>query len=772
MKFVKRQTMKARTVIRIATFSSLFLLISAAVPCAWGQSLLTFLTRNQGEEGAVPRPVAAYQATQDSAAVPQPAGPPRLGRGAFRALEKRRAERAAAIASHNTAASTPSAAVPTGAAGSSLGKRRPVAEALQDDTLVVEEPAEELAEPQAITPIVEDILPVSPAEDQTAGQAAKDSQETTPSRGIVSQQSEPALTESLGEDAILGSMSEPAPLAASKEVNNSPQEEPATLLTPVIEIRAAGPKRIMVGQESSYTITISNNSTVDANGLNVTTTIPDGIEISSIQPTTGMSRVAELAATVEGAQSSNSACLWKIGLLPAGRVETLVINFIPKARCSLDFVSQYDYEKSCVRSDIEVQEPVIELAIEGRDTIDWGVEERYRMILRNTGNGEARNLRLDVATGEKDTASCVLEELLPGEEKMVELNVKTVLEGTLNIEATAISEFGFSSSARKCVTVLRGHLDVFAEVPEMQFVNDTFDYLVHVCNNGQAILQNVEVTAAMPSTIEYAGCTGDGAHDSVSNRVVWKVPSIKPGEEIVYQVTGKMLRPGMNRIDLSAWDQTGVTSSSDAEVQVEAIAALEIRINKPTGPIATGSEIDYEVVIANNGTKAAESIDAGFFLPAGMIPLAVEGGGMIQENESKVLFSKINFLGPGQSVSYKVRVRAECGGNQKVQAVLESRPEDVALVAEEMNFFYQRKTLARSGQGKMERVAMRPESAPAQPAPQPMTQPQAQPMTPQPQAIPQPMVPAEAEAVPAAPPMADELPAALPEFPLPGPQAL
>ena len=770
MTFVKQQTMKARTVLRIATFSSLFLLISAVVPCAWGQSLLTFLTRNQ-DEGAVPRPVAAYQATQEGAAVPQPAGPPRLGRGAFRAIEKRRAERAAAAASHSAATSTASPAATTSTAGSSLGKRRPVAEALQDDALVIEEPAEELAEPQAITPIVEDILPASPVEEQTAAKdsGAKDSDSDQSSRGIVSQQSEPAVPEGLGDDAILGSMAEPAPLAASKDVSGSAQEEPATLLTPVIEIRAAGPKRIMVGQESSYTITISNNSTVDANGLNVTTTIPDGIEISSIQPTTGMSRVAELAATVEGAHSSNSACLWKIGLLPAGRVETLVINFIPKARCSLDFVSQYDYEKSCVRSDIEVQEPIIELAIEGRDTIDWGVEERYRMILRNTGNGEARNLRLDVATGEKDTASCVLEELLPGEEKMVELNVKTVLEGTLNIEATAISEFGFSSSARKCVTVLRGHLDVFAEVPEMQFVNDTFDYLVHVCNNGQAILQNVEVTAAMPSTIEFAGCTGEGSHDSVSNRVVWKVPSIKPGEEMVYQVTGKMLRPGINRIDLSAWDQTGVTSTSDAEVQVEAIAALEIRINKPNGPIATGSEIDYEVVIANNGTKAAESIDAGFFLPAGMIPLSVEGGGMIQENESKVLFSKINFLGPGQSVSYKVRVRAECGGNQKVQAVLESRPEDVALVAEEMNFFYQRKTLARNGQGKVERVAMRPESAPAQPAPQPQAAPEAQPMA---QPAPQPTVPA-APAVPeAAPaPVADQLPAALPEFPLPGPQA-
>lgn len=803
MNFINRQTMKERTGYRIAVFSSLLFLIFMEMPCVRGQSLLTFLKNSDDDTG--PRPVAAFQATQENA--PPTTGKPFMRKGAFRAIEKLRAERAAARSGGT--------ALPTGNS-SSLGKRRPIAEALQDDTSIAEEEIEQPSESWTATPLLEAAPPVQTKSTQTKPAQTKpaqtkpaqtksvptvpaqttptspieeileteaNNQETTPRREIVSQHSEPALVEPLEEDAILGSMSEPAPLAASKEESAKEEsapahEEPATLQTPVIEIRATGPKRIMVGQESSYTIVISNNSAVDANGLNVTTTIPEGIEISSIQPTTGVSRISELAAAQDaasGSSSGKSACLWKIGLLSAGKEETLVINFTPKTRCSLDFTSQYDYERSYVRSDIEVQEPIIELAIEGRDTIDWGVEDRYRMILRNTGNGEARNLRLDVATGEKDTASCVLDQLLPGEEKMIELNVKTVLEGTLTIEATAISEFGFSSSARKCITVLRGHLDVFAEVPEMQFVNDTFDYLVHVCNNGQAGLQNVEVTATMPSTIEFAQCTGNGTHDSVSNRVVWKVPSIKPGEEVVYQVTGTMLRPGMNRIDLSAWDQTGVTSTSDAAIQVDAIAALEIRINKPSGPIAAGSEIDYEVLISNNGTKAAEEIDAGFFLPQGMIPLAVEGGGMIQEEESKVLFNKINFLGPGQSVSYKVHVRAECGGNQKVQAVLESRPEDVALVAEEMNFFYQRKALARNGQGRVDRVAMRPENTQPQAAqPQNEVQPQSQP-TLQPQVIDEriqtevPQTPATE--VPQAP-AAGALPEALPEFPLPGPVSL
>ena len=64
-----------------------------------------------------------------------------------------------------------------------------------------------------------------------------------------------------------------------------------------------------------------------------------------------------------------------------------------------------------------------------------------------------------------------------------------------------------------------------------------------------------------------------------------------------------------------------------------------MKIGKPTGAIATGKEVVYDVVISNSGTKAAEKIDAGFFLPTEMNPVAVEGGGKVIPEEKKVLFN-------------------------------------------------------------------------------------------------------------------------------------
>ena len=605
-------------------------------------------------------------------------------------------------------------------------KRRPLGELLRDDSPEPKQvkaakpvPPQHTPNPAAVTKMAE-----KPALETVDVPLVLDTQDDLSNIAEVRE----------GEDLILGSLDEAekqpealvskenagadsadksSPLrdldATGTESADAKQETAFEFRSPVIEIKASNPKRLMVGQESEYEIRVENAGNLEAKELCIQTQIPEGIEIVGIQPTGGTSRISENSAS-----GGPLLCIWNVGTLTPDQKEGLTLRFIPRIRTNIDFVSHYDFEKSAIRSGIEIQEPILEMTIEGRDTIDWGVEDKYRMLIRNTGNGDAENIRLTVTTGENDSANRVLPSLKPGEEKTMEINIKTVLDGSITVKAQAAADYGFNASASKTIGILRGHLDIFVEAPEMQFVNETVDYLVHVSNTGSAILQNVEVAATIPPTVEYLSSSGDARLDESAGRLIWSIAMIKPDEEFVYQVTGKMLRAGSCRMDITAADKTGVSSTGEALVQVEAIAALEMKINKPSGPIALGSEVEYEVVISNNGTKAAEEIDAGFFLPDGMVPRSVEGGGMIMENESKVLFSKINFLGPGQSVVYKVRAEANRAGNHKVQAVLESRLEEIQLVSEEMNYFYQRRTVAKRGGLSADRVAMKAAS-PASP---------------------------------------------------------
>ena len=550
-----------------------------------------------------------------------------------------------------------------------------------------------------------------------------------------------------GESVSLTSLTEeekPSENAEPMQIAGLRQDQTTRMSSPMINIETLGPKQSMVGQESEYKISVENRGAQKAENLVVRTDIPEDVDITNVNGSTGSSHIST-------DETGQLVCLWDLGDFEPEQKEMLTFKFTPRVRNSINFVTNYDYDRTNLSSGIEVTEPVLAITIDGSDTIQWGNEERYRVKISNTGDGAARNIRLTVSTGDNDNATRILQSLEPGEERQLEVNMKTVLDGVLAINAQAEADYGFTASAEKEVDILRGQLDLFVEVPEVQFVNENADYVVHVCNTGRAALRDVEVVAAVPTSIEVLSTTGNPTRNKMTNQLVWTIGTIKPEEEVVYQVNAKMLRPGGSRIDVTAADRTGVSSSGNAEIQVEAIAALEMKINKPTGAIATGKEVVYEVVISNCGTKAAEKVDAGFFLPNAMTPVAVEGGGKVIPEEKKVLFNKINFLGPGQSVTYKVHAVARERGNHKVQAVLESKIDNVQLVSEEMNFFYDKKPMLAQRGGKTEREG-RLASAEKQDAPQPPVRlasrpadeepAQAESQT-EPQADPEPMIPVD-----------------------------
>ena len=504
-----------------------------------------------------------------------------------------------------------------------------------------------------------------------------------------------ALASASSESVSLTSLTEetaPSDGADQMRIDGLSRDQTTRISSPMINIETLGPKQTMVGRESEYKISVENRGSQSAANLIVRTNIPDDVDITNVNTSTGSSHIS-------ADEDGQLVCLWNLGNFNPEQKEMLTFKFTPRVRNNINFVTVYDYDKTILSSGISVTQPILDLAIEGSDTIQWGSEERYRVKISNSGDGAAQNIRLTVSTGDNDNATRILSSLEPGEEKQLEVNMKTVLDGVLDITAKAEADYGFTASAEKEVDILRGQLDLFVEVPEVQFVNENADYVIHVCNTGRAVLRDVEVVAAVPTSIEIVSTTGNPTQNRSTDQLVWTIGAIKPEEEIVYQVNAKMLRPGGSRIDVTAADRTGVSSFGNAEIQVEAIAALEMKIGKPTGAIATGKEVVYDVVISNSGTKAAEKIDAGFFLPTEMNPVAVEGGGKVIPEEKKVLFNKINFLGPGQSVTYRVHAVAQERGNHKVQAVLESKSDNVQLVSEEMNFFYDKKPMLAQHSG-------------------------------------------------------------------------
>lgn len=490
----------------------------------------------------------------------------------------------------------------------------------------------------------------------------------------------------------------------AKEKNDTLIEEGllVAMQSPVINIRTLGPKKIIVGQESLYQICVRNSSSVDAKKLTITTDIPSSVEIAGVQPTIGNT---SLLPSSDGMKPYKNS--WQIDLLPAGKEEVLNLNLVPRQRNNFDLVCRYDLEESSATAGIEVQEAVLELKIEGKESLEWGVEDQYRLKLRNSGNGDASNIRLIVSTGNDEQATRILDLLPAGEEKIMDLSVRTHLDGSIMIAAEATAGHGVSTQASKEVKVLRGNLQVNVEAPELQFVNNTTDYFVRVSNTGTATIKGVKLSAILPQGVKYLSSTGSGKEIGGRGEVQWDIPTLAKEEQVVYQISCQMLRPGINRMDIAANDTTGLSALGSASVQVEAIAALNMRIKAPNGPVAVGSPVSYMITITNTGTKAAENVSAGFLLSRGMRPVSVEGNhGIVHPNDMKVVFNKIPILSAGQSVSWKVEAEAIAAGNHKVQAVLEAPGENIQLNTEEMTYCYERKIAANRNSNNPSRIAI------------------------------------------------------------------
>ena len=470
------------------------------------------------------------------------------------------------------------------------------------------------------------------------------------------------------------------------EVNfENNEQQTSTGRAPIVNIETFGSKKLIVGQESVYKIVVRNQGKEAARHLVITTDLPDSVAIQSVKVQVGVASVVDVDE-----RNISKQCVWKVGTLEPGQAFVLEINLTPTRRVTFELVSNFEFERSSARTGVEVQEPILEALIEGRDSIEWGVEDKFRLRLRNIGNGDAENVELFVSTGD-NKATQKIGVLKAGEEKIIETSIKTVANDYFLIDVEATAAYGVKTRATKKIGVLRGKLDVKIDAPELQFVGGDLEAKVRVRNLGDATLQHVDIIAQIPEGVELVFCSNQARENPQKRRVYWSVPFLRPNEETVFSVACRVAEAGVSKFEVVGVDQTGIVAQANSVMNVESIAVLAMRVKSPKEPVPVGKRCTYELIVENNGTRDARDINSGVFLGKGLKPVAIENNcGALFENESKVLFKKIDCLKAGESIVFRVQAEALAPGNQKVQAMLQSASENISLLSEETTYCYSR----------------------------------------------------------------------------------
>ena len=194
----------------------------------------------------------------------------------------------------------------------------------------------------------------------------------------------------------------------------------------------------------------------------------------------------------------------------------------------------------------------------------------------------------------------------------------------------------------------------------------------------------------LPTGAQFVKTSKNGAYDKNRNAVQWSIGALRPGAQQVVEVIAVVNGSGQSRLDARASAKLDQLTASDSAVTaVEALADLRLTVVDPVGPVALDTEVAYEVVIENRGTKAAKDIDVVGYFSEGIEPVAVKGWqGTVSIGE--VRLESIPQVSPGQRLVIKVIAEASREGNHVFRAELASHDPSTKtkLAVEEWTVFH------------------------------------------------------------------------------------
>jgi uncharacterized repeat protein (TIGR01451 family) len=453
--------------------------------------------------------------------------------------------------------------------------------------------------------------------------------------------------------------------------------------TPSLAIEATGPRKVMIGREAIFKITLQNVGDVVANNVKVSLDIPSGAEIVDVQTTAGTNQPI---AAGEGATPLE----WDLSRLAAHGHETLTLKLIPRQNSPIDLAVRWACTPETSQMSVEVQEPKLAMSLSGPTEVLYGQSRSFKLIISNPGNGDAENVMVSlmpIGRAAEAAASHRLGTLAAGGSKSIEVELTARQAGELMIRAQALADGGLTAEVAEQVLVRRANLQLDVEGPKVKFSGTKGIYRIHLTNTGNAAAESVHVSAMLPPQATYQSSSAGGRVEADKSKIVWGAVNLQPGEERLLEVQCLLQAPGENRLQVASTANQELTAAANTVTLVESLADLKLEVRDPQGPIATGDDAIYEVVVRNRGTKGAENVNLVLFFSAGLEATAVQGGPH-EIGPGQVVLKTIPSLPAGSEKTFKVHARADRAGNHVFRAEVVCTPLDIKLTSEQSTRFY------------------------------------------------------------------------------------
>ncbi|WP_186776105.1 COG1361 family protein [Rubripirellula reticaptiva] len=443
---------------------------------------------------------------------------------------------------------------------------------------------------------------------------------------------------------------------------------------PGIRVVTRGPKEVTIRQTNEYEIRVENRGAIDAEGLIVRAMIPDWAEVRGQNVTHG-----EVESQGEG---TVERLVWTIQQLPAGTSETLFVRLNAARSGTHDVDVDWTLMPQKSVAQINVHEPRLDLTIEGPQEVVYGESQTYKVRVLNPGDGVAPNVVFTLSPNSATPQTQRIGDIPAGKEAQFDVELTAQDLGDLKIHGLAMGDLDLRAEAAKTIRVSAAQIEAVLNGPELKYQNTEAMYNLQLQNVGSATTQNVVATLRLPAGAKYLG--GIEGAQLRANTLRWEIATLAPGAQRDYQFRCNMTATGEH---VFAFDCKG-TAAGFADValttRVESISDLVLTINDPIAPAPIGTEVTYEVIVRNRGSREAKDVKALAQFSHGIEPKRVEG----QSGEivtGQVLFDSIPRIAAGEEIRMKIIAIADRAGHHRFRT--EVRSGDTVLVAEEATHY-------------------------------------------------------------------------------------
>ena len=461
---------------------------------------------------------------------------------------------------------------------------------------------------------------------------------------------------------------------------------------PLIASRISGPKTILIGREATYRVTLENRGSAGADQLSTEVVAPAWAEV--IHTTASAGSVAR-----EAGPNGGTTLRWDVTTLNAGGTQSLDVVLVPKTSQPLSLGVSWRHAPVASTTMVEVQEPKLEMGINGPREVYFGRPQSYRLMLSNPGTGPAENIVVQLMPpgGGQPTSSYRIDRLEAGEAKSVDIEITARDPGELSIRAVAAGDGNLRSEAAQEIFCRHAELNVDWRGPNRKYAGTEAVYYFRVRNPGTASADQTQFEVSLPAGFEFKTASEGHHFDNANQRVTWNVGSLRPGDDRYLELRGIVNQAGNNQLRFTAVNGQGdVRDSAVASTEVVALADLKLDVSDPKGPVPVGSEVEYTIRITNRGRSAAEQVNVVGLFSTGIEPMVAEGSEATIA-DGRVGFRSISSLPAGQEVTLKIRARATTAGTHLFRAEVLCRDLEIKLAAEETTRFFQDDTRSPEG---------------------------------------------------------------------------